>query len=354
MKKIRTWLYDITGGAPIYPLLVLFGLNAVDELDRTAFGILLPNIRDHFNLNLQGALSIIALIAAVALLLQVPIGHYADRAPRVRLALIGAAAWAFFSVGTGFAFSVWFLVVMRSGSGIGKAVVDPTHNSLIADYYAPEHRSKVYSFHRAANGVGSFIGPLFAGVIAYSFGWRAPFFIYAIPTAVLVVLGLRLRDPNRGSHERRAMGASEDAIMTEEAPPSFGESWRICANVESLRRIWWSLPFLASSLIGFASLGALFYEQVFHLDERARGFVAASVEPLQLVGLLVGARIGTKYVAKDPGKVLRVCALFAFVDAGVLLVFALSPWLWLSIVANAVLTALLAAIGAQILAALAL
>ena len=129
-------------------MLILFGLNAVDELDRTAFGILLPNIRDHFNLNLQGALSIIALISAVALLLQVPIGHYADRAPRVRLALIGAAAWAFFSVGTGFAFSVWFLVCMRSGSGIGKAVVDPTHNSLIADYYAPEHRSNSESLKR--------------------------------------------------------------------------------------------------------------------------------------------------------------------------------------------------------------
>jgi branched-chain amino acid transport system ATP-binding protein len=354
MRKIRGWLDDMTGGASWYPLLILFGLNAVDELDRTAFGILLPNIRDSFNLDLQGALSIIALIAAVALILQVPIGHYADRAPRVPLALVGAAAWAVFSVATGFAFSVWFLVCVRSGSGIGKAVVDPTHNSLIADYYAPEHRSKVYSFHRAANGVGSFVGPLFAGVLAYSFGWRAPFFVYAVPTVILVFLGLRLREPTRGAHERRAMGASDDAINTEEAPPSFGESWRICANVESLRRIWWSLPFLASSLIGVASLGALLYEQVFHLDERARGFVAASVEPLQLVGLLVGARIGTRYIAKDPGKVLRVCAGFAFIDAAVLAVFALSPWLWLSIVANAVLTALLAAIGAQILAALAL
>src|SRR5688572_10761646 len=38
---IGRWLYGVTGGAPVYPLLVLFGLNAVDELDRTAFGILL-------------------------------------------------------------------------------------------------------------------------------------------------------------------------------------------------------------------------------------------------------------------------------------------------------------------------
>ena len=30
----------IVGDGPAYPLFILFGLNAVDELDRTAFAIL--------------------------------------------------------------------------------------------------------------------------------------------------------------------------------------------------------------------------------------------------------------------------------------------------------------------------
>jgi ABC-type branched-subunit amino acid transport system ATPase component/sugar phosphate permease len=351
---IGRWLYGITGGAPVYPLLVLFGLNAVDELDRTAFGILLPEIRDHFELDLQGALSLIGLIGGIALVLQVPIAHYADRAPRVRLALIGAAAWALFSIGTGLAWTIWFLVVMRSGSGIGKAVVDPTHNSLIADYYEPAHRSKVYSFHRAANAVGAFVGPLVAGLLAFSFGWRAPFFVFAIPTFIVIVLGMKLRDPNRGAHERRAMGASEEAIITEEQAPSLGEAWRLCSNIESLRRIWWSLPFLAASLIGFASLAGLFYEEVFNLDERARGVVAASVEPVQLLGLIIGARVGTKLVQRDPGLILGFLGKLAFFCGGMLAVFALSPWLWLCIVSNAIVTGLLAAIGPGIYAALAM
>ena len=45
-------------------------------------------------------------VAGVALVLQVPIAHYADRGPRVRLALIGAVAWSLFSFATGLAFSV--------------------------------------------------------------------------------------------------------------------------------------------------------------------------------------------------------------------------------------------------------
>ena len=34
------------GDGPLMALVVLFGLNAVDELDRTGFGILIPNIRE--------------------------------------------------------------------------------------------------------------------------------------------------------------------------------------------------------------------------------------------------------------------------------------------------------------------
>ena len=281
----RRRIEEVTGGGPVYPLLILFGLNAVDELDRTAFGILLPEIRDAFGLNNQGILSLVGVIGGVALVLQIPIAHYADRGPRVQLALLGAVAWSLFSFATGLAWTVWFLVVARSGSSIGKAVVDPTHNSLIADYYPPEHRPKVYSFHRAANAVGAFIGPLLAGLIAFNSSWRVPFFVFAIPTFIFVVLGLRLKEPVRGAHERRAMGASDEAIMTEEAPPSFGEALRALQRIETppAHLVGAAVP---RRLARSASrrLASLFYEEVFDLDERARGFVAAAVEPAQLLG----------------------------------------------------------------------
>src|SRR6187397_2119363 len=93
----------ITMGQPIFPLIVLFGLNAVDELDRTAFAVLLPNIRDAFGLNLQGVLTLIAVVSLGALLLQVPVANLADRSNRVRIAWIGAAVWGLFSLMTGLA-----------------------------------------------------------------------------------------------------------------------------------------------------------------------------------------------------------------------------------------------------------
>ena len=70
------------------------------------------------------------------------------------------------------------------------------------------------------------------------------------------------------------MGVDEEAVHTEEPPPSFAEAWRIVWKIETLRRIWVSLPFLAAALIGFAVLAGIHYEQTFGLDERERGFVA--------------------------------------------------------------------------------
>jgi hypothetical protein len=61
------------------------------------------------------------------------------------------------------------------------------------------------------------------------------------------VLAWRLHEPVRGAHERRASGVSEKAIATEEAAPSFAEGWRLVWQIPTLRRIWWSLPFLASA-----------------------------------------------------------------------------------------------------------
>ena len=84
------WLRDICGGEAAFPLVVLFGLNAVDELDRTAFGILLPNIRDEFNLDNTKVLGLVALVSIAALALQVPIAQFADRSRRVPLAIAGA------------------------------------------------------------------------------------------------------------------------------------------------------------------------------------------------------------------------------------------------------------------------
>ncbi|MFZ4717927.1 MAG: MFS transporter [Ilumatobacteraceae bacterium] len=348
------WLRGVCGGESAFPLVVLFGLNAVDELDRTAFGILLPNIRDEFNLDNTGALSLVALASIAALALQVPIAQYADRSKRVPLAIVGALVWATFSGLTGLATGVIVLTIARSGSALGKAVIDPTHNSLLADYYPIDSRSKVFSTHRAANAVGAFVGPITAGLLAYAFGWRVPFLVFVIPTVIFALLALRLREPVRGHWERQAAGAAEEVANTEETVPSFAESWRTVQKIHTLQRLWWSLPFLATALIGFVTLAALLYEQQFDLDERARGIAAAIAEPFGLVGLVIGTRYITKHFMGDMRGLIKFLANIAVLTSVASIGFAAAPNVVIAVALNCVISATLAVVGPGILVALSL
>jgi ABC-type branched-subunit amino acid transport system ATPase component/MFS family permease len=348
------WLTDLSGGGPTYALAILFGFNMVEEMDRDSFGLLIPNIQRSFHISNAAVLSIVAVAALVGLSLTVPIAQWSDTGSRVRLMLIGASVFALFSFGTGLALFVWLLVIVRAGSGLGQATALPTHNSLISDWFPIASRPRVFSAYRLANALGALVGPLMAGLIAAWLGWRVPFIVLAVPTVVLVILGLRLVEPVRGVQERAAMGVAGDALLTEEPPPSFAEAWRMVWKIGSLRRVFYSLPFLAASIIGFASLAALLYQHAFGLSTVHRAYIAAITEPVQLVGLIIGARFGSRLIIRDPALIMRFLAIAAIVCGGLTAVFALAPWLWLTIVANMAISASLAIVGPGVFAALSL
>ena len=350
----RRTLAALTGGASSTALTVLFLLNLIEEAERDAFGILVPNIRKSFGLDVQNVLTVVALAALVGLAAEVPIAYLADRARRVRMMLGGLSLWSALSVTTAAVTGPVTLGFVRAGTSVGRAVIDPTHNSLLPDYYDVETRSRVFSAYRAGNAIGACLGPLAAGLIAYFWSWRVPFLIFGPLALLAVIAGLRLREPVRGRFERKAMGVAAEAVDTEETPPSFAEAWRTVWKIQSLRRIWFCLPFLAASIIGFASLAALLYAQAFGLGARGRGFVAAGVEPLAVIGLVVGASFGGKWLISDPGRVLRFIAVVSAFTSVFAVVFALAPWLGLAIAANACITAALAVVGPGILAALSL
>ena len=347
-------LREMVGDGPVFPLLILFGLNTVDELDRTGFGILLPNVRDAFGMSNTGILTLVGATALGALVLQLPIAIAADRGNRMGIALAGAAMWAGFSVMTGAATAIWMLIIARTGSGIGRAVVDPTHNALLSDFYPVDKRPAVFSFHRAANVLGNFLGPLLAGGLAYMFTWRTPFFVFAVPTIILVVLALRIKDPVRGAQERRAAGASEEVAGTEEPSPSFSEAWRLLWKIDVLRRIWYAVPFLAVSIIGFISLGGLLYEEVYSLDELQRGYLAAVAEPFQFLGLAVGAKLGMRLFLRDPALIFRFLRGVAFTCSALVACFALAPTIPLTVLSNILLTSVLAVLLPGLFATLSL
>ncbi len=320
----------ITSPAALFPLVVLFGLNAVDELDRTAFSVLSPNIRDWFGLSLTAVGLIAAAIVPVSLLLELPIAYFGDRKNRARMAVAGGSIWAFFCVLTGLAPAIWVLIIARMGAAFGK-LFNSTHRSLLSDYYPSEARAKVFYAYQLANSIGQFVGPLAAGFIATVFVWRTPFIILAIPTVCFVVLGLRLREPKRGVYERLEAGADEETAQIEEDAPGFSETFRVLFAARTTKRIYYSLPFLTASLLGFATFFSFFYADVFHVSVAGRGVIFASVEPVQIVSLIFGAGIIQRVMDRSPGLVMKLLGVSALGVAGGIVLMAVAPTLPLAI-----------------------
>jgi len=88
--------------------------------------------------------------------------------------------------------------------------------------------------------------------------------------------------------------------------------------------LWFSLPFLAASVIGLASLTGLYYEEIFNLSESQRGFVAGVAEPAQIVGILLGIPLASRLMLRDPGLGLRLLSIVAVGIAGAWVALALA------------------------------
>ncbi len=359
---------QLGGGVSLFPLGVLAAIQLLDQATQSAFNVLTPNIRDAFGLTNAGILLIVAIAGAAGLACTLPVAVLADRMNRVRIALIGALIGAAFSIGVGLANSVVLVTVMLVGVYMGQAVIFPTHNSLLADYYPVPARPRVYSTHRAGYSIGVIAGVLIGAGLATLFSWRAPFLVFAVPIIIVVIIGTRLREPPRGRHEQlelseqmlgselgqpALLGDAPAAAVVEPAP-SLGEAWRTVWKVSALRRIFIALPFLAASIAGFASLASLQYQETFHLDALQRAYLTAPVEVFDLLGLAVGATIATRLAKRDVGLVFRMLAVASLIAAGFAVLFALAPNVPVAFIGNAGIVAALAVVGPGVLASLSL
>ena len=374
----RSGLAALGGGESLFPLAVLFSLQLLDQATQSAFNVLIPNVRNAFHLSDAKILLIVSLAGAAALLGTVPVAWLADRFVRVPIALIGAGVGAGFSIALGLAPTAVVLAIMLCGVYLGQAVIFPTHNSLIADYYPVTARPRVYSTHRAGLSLGAAVGVLLGAGLTAAFSWRAVFVVFAVPILVVVLVGLRLREPARGRFEQAALaddtGGDGDAALQSqraraapaagrkapaaadsvETPPSFGEAWRMVWKIKVLRRIFLALPFLAAAVAGFASLASLQYQETFHLDVVQRAYLVAPVQVFVLIGLVIGATVATRLAARGLHLVFGMLAVTAVVASGFAVLFALAPSVPVAFFADSGIEASLAIVGPGVLAGLSL
>jgi len=79
------------------------------------------------------------------------------------------------------------------------------------------------------------------------------------------------------------------------------------------------------------------YEDVYGLSATARGAIAAGIEPLQIVGVLLGMPVVARITVRDPGFLLRFIAIVGIVDGLLIVVLAYAPHVSIAIGVHALL-----------------
>jgi branched-chain amino acid transport system ATP-binding protein len=328
-----TWLRkraeEVTGGLPVFPLVMLTVLFFFDEFDTAAFNVLAPNLKKAFDLTDTAFGLLVVANLTIVLLVAVPIGHYGDRLPRRKLVVAGAVIAGICSFFTGVVSVLGLLIIVRLGNGIGRLVNDPIHSSLLADYYKPDDRPRVFGFHRNAVYLGTIAGSALAGLMAWVFGtYKAAFVVLIIPIVISALYAVRLHEPRRGGTDDP--DAAEDAEKEEPVP--FGEASRTLFAVKTLRRQFTAWLFIGAGLIPLAYLFPLFLDRVFHLDSLGRGVIGAVNAGATFAGIQMSGRWTVGWLAKGMGEPLKRAGLaLAAVGVGLAVVSA-APWLWLFVI----------------------
>ncbi|MEY2421820.1 MAG: hypothetical protein QOI95_1887 [Acidimicrobiaceae bacterium] len=329
MNALRKRIDEIAGGMPTYPLVILFLLFFFDEFDTAAFNVLAPNIRDAFDLSTAAFGLIVVLNLTVVLLLAVPVGFYGDRLPRRRLVIAGAIIAGVFSFATGLAPVLALLILFRFGNGIGRLLNDSIHTSLLADYYKPFDRPRVFGAHRNAVYFGTIVGSAVAGIAAAVAGWRVAFVILVIPIVLTALIGAtKLHEPVRGGTDD-----PDAALMAEqEDPVSFAEARRILFSIKTLKRQYAAWFFLGAGLIPLAYLLPLFLEKDFGVNELGRGVIGAVNAAATFIGIQMAGRRTIVWLGQGMGEPLKRAGLaLGFVGIGIFAI-AVSPVLPMVIV----------------------
>jgi MFS family permease len=312
-------------GAPLAPLVLLFGLNVTDELDGLAFAVFTPEVRDAFGSDDQTLIVIGSVAAVVSLLAALPAGVLADRVNRVRFAVVAAVVWGLMTVLTGVAPALGVLIVARIVSSVGEITNEPVHSSLLGDYYPPDRHPLVYTVHRLANPLSGLAGVLI-GALGGAFGWRTTFVLLALPTFVLAVLALRLREPVRGATLDPSIAAAPQRPTVR-----FRTATRTLFAVPTLRRFW-----LAAFLFGIGEVPllqflSLFFEKVYALGAWGRGVETFLFSAGIVLGLGAGAVLAQRGVhGARAGWFALVVGITLGVGSAAFLLMALSPTLVLS------------------------
>lgn len=182
--------------------LLLIGLNLLNYIDRYILPGAQPLIQREFHSTDQQMGALTTAMFFVYMLAAPATGWLGDRMSRKPLIVAGAILWSLATLATIWVHSYWMFYLRQAFVGIGEATFVVYAPAVLSDFYPERDRNRILSIFYVAIPVGAALGYVAGGAIGSAWGWRAPFFICAIPGLVIAALYVVFgREPVRGSSD---------------------------------------------------------------------------------------------------------------------------------------------------------
>ncbi len=214
-----------------FVIVIFFFFMLLHQTDKLMIGSLQVPISETFGMNNQqwGWINSGALIVATILY---PIwGYLYDRYARAKLLALASLIWGATTWLNGVVRNFPSFLVTRASTGIDDSSY-PGLYTLVADYFGPNLRGKVYGILQLAQPLGYLLGMILALMIAPMIGgWRSIFYITgSLGLIVAVFIYFGVKEMPRGKAEPEFEGMAEMA--------TFHFSWAEAREIFKKKTMW--------------------------------------------------------------------------------------------------------------------
>lgn len=151
----------------------------ITYMDRVVISTAAPSIREEFGLTKETMGWVLGSFQLAYAMFQLPGGWLGDRfGPRRALTWV-VTWWSVFTAATVLAWNATSLISIRFLFGMGEAGAFPIATRSLSRWILPAERGWAQGVTHAGSRLGGAITPLIVVAIIATFGWRAPFVIFA-------------------------------------------------------------------------------------------------------------------------------------------------------------------------------
>jgi MFS family permease len=299
-----------------YVFFVLFTATLLNALDSNVFTSAAPVIARELHLSIS---SIGVLTSAFTIFLTIsiiPVGLWADRTKRSYVIAGCLAVWSLATTFTVLAGNFFSLFLTRMFTGVGEAGYMPAGNSLVADFFSKEQRSKILSWLALATLIGAIGGVVAGGVIA-GLGpgtWHLAFLITGLPGLVLAICAWRLREPARKQEKTSDEEVEHSGIHL----ANFSQQLRALVSSKVL-----ICTIIYGVLVEFTATGLQAYFPTLLQQRDALGlssgqaatFAGLALGPTALVGILLGGYLADRLRRRYQSANFLICVVSTMITA---------------------------------------